>query len=256
MEGALRLADQANNALVAVSPVIAAAWSAAAPVDHVILNGIDLAAFAFRVRPADEPYLIWTGRIVPEKGLHLAIAAARLADMPLRIAGPIADAGYFHGEIEPQLGGVVRYLGHLRHAALIEHVAGARACLCTPLWDEPYGLVVAEALACGTPVAGFARGALPALLDAASGVLVPGGDVPALARAARAATTLSRAACRRRAAAIGDGATMIAAYDALYRALRRAPRPPVSAPPPGLLGVTCRRTLTALYETHDRLNAA
>jgi glycosyltransferase involved in cell wall biosynthesis len=256
MAGALRLADQANNALVAVSPVIAAAWSAAAPVRHVILNGIDLAAFAFRPHPAGAPYLIWTGRIVPEKGLHLAIAAARLADLPLRIAGPIADADYFEGEIAAQLGGAVHYLGHLKHADLIAHIAGAAACLCTPMWDEPYGLVVAEALACGTPVAGFARGALPALLDAGSGIRVAPGDVPALAAAARAALGLSRAACRRRAEQIGDGANMIGDYEALYAALLAAPRPLPTAPPPGLDAVTCRRALTALYKTRQPFEAA
>jgi glycosyltransferase involved in cell wall biosynthesis len=248
MAGALRLADQANNTLVAVSPVIAAAWSDAAPVDHVILNGIDLDAFAFRPRPAADPYLIWTGRIVPEKGLHLAIEAARLAGLPLRIAGPIADETYFARRIEGALGGEVRYVGHLTHADLVAHVAGAAACLCTPMWEEPYGLVVAEALACGTPVAGFARGALPALLDAGSGILVPAGDVPALAAAARAATALSRAACRRRAVEIGDRAAMITAYEALYGARLAAARPARGAAPTGLATVTCRRTLRALFD--------
>jgi len=256
MAGALRLADQANNALVAVSPVIAAAWSGAAAVRHVILNGIDLAAFTFRPQAAGTPYLVWSGRIVPEKGLHLAIEAARLANLPLRIAGPIADAGYFESRIRGQLGSAVHYLGHLHHADLIAHVAGARACLCTPMWDEPYGLVVAEALACGTPVAGFARGALPALLDANSGVLVAPGDVPALAAAARAAMALSRAACRRRAAAIGDAAAMIDNYEALYAALLAAPRPLPTAPPPGLDSVTNRRALTALYEAPPLVAAA
>jgi glycosyltransferase involved in cell wall biosynthesis len=256
MAGALHLTDQANNTLVAVSPVIAAAWSGASPVERVILNGIDLDAFSYRARPAADPYLIWTGRIVPEKGLHLAIEAARLAGLPLRIAGPIADEAYFRSAIEPQLGGPVRYLGHLKHAALVAPVAGAAACLCTPMWEEPYGLVVAEALACGTPVAGFARGALPALLDAGSGILVPAGDVSALAQAARAATGLSRAACRRRAEEIGDAAQMIAGYEALYAALLAAPRPALSAPPPGLESVTCRTSLRALYAQNERLEIA
>ena len=202
---------------VAVSEVVRGMWRSLLPVDAVIPNGIDLDRFRPRLEPAPERHAIWSGRLVPEKGAHLAIAAARLAGMPLRIAGPLSDPDYWRAEVAPMLGADVTYLGHLNHAALSRAVAAASVAVITPRWEEPYGLVVAEALACGTPVAGFSRGALPELTDAATGRLAPADDVRALARAIPAAATLSRADCRARAEAICDALAMVDAYEALYR---------------------------------------
>ena len=89
----------------------------------------------------------------------------------------------------------------------------------SPCWDEPYGLVVAEALACGTPIAGFARGALPELLDDSCGVLVAPGDVDALAGAIRAAAHLDRAAARRHAVRTCSVETMVDGYERIYHEL-------------------------------------
>jgi glycosyltransferase involved in cell wall biosynthesis len=128
-------------------------------------------------------------------------------------------------------------------------MAGASACLCTPIWEEPYGLVVAEALACGTPVAGFERGALPDLIDASSGILVEPENPQALAWAARKVQSLSRQDCRRRAGEIGDARRMIEAYEALYLRLcaantgRAAARPE----PAWYDGLRSRKLLRAYY---------
>ncbi|WP_458094381.1 glycosyltransferase [Roseomonas sp. WA12] len=203
---------------VAVSDVVVGMWQGVVRVDAVIPNGIDLDLFQPRLERTEAAHAIWFGRLVPEKGAHLAIAAARLAGMPLRIAGPMNDAAYWREEVAPALGGDVTYLGHLDHAALSRAVAAASVAVITPRWEEPYGLVVAEALACGTPVAGFARGALPELTDAATGRLAPADDVGALARAIRAAASLSRADCRARAEAICDARVMVGAYEELYTA--------------------------------------
>jgi len=219
LEGAMRLSDTAHHCYVAVSQMIRRAWQPINDVKRVIANGIDLDQFAFRATPELEPYGVWYGRIVPEKGLHLAIEAARAAGLPLRFAGPISDPEYFAASIRPHLGAAVVYLGHLPHAALAAVIAGARVFLCTPLWDEPYGLVVAESLSCGTPVAAFARGAIPELLDESSGVLAVPGDVGALADAALLAAGLSRLACRRRAESVCDSRAMIDAYERLYHSL-------------------------------------
>lgn len=201
---------------VAVSEAIRAMWSPIVAIDRVVANGIELDRFPYRAQADADPYLVWYGRIVPEKGTHLAIAAAREVGLPMRIAGPVSDPDYFATEVEPHLGATVRYVGHLDHEALSALIAGARAFLCTPRWDEPYGLVVAEALACGTPVAAFARGAIPSLLDDESGVLATPDDVASLAEATRRAMTLDRATCRARAEAICDADTMIDGYEALY----------------------------------------
>jgi glycosyltransferase involved in cell wall biosynthesis len=216
LESGLRLCAR-NNAVVAVSQSVAALWSHVTSTDAVIMNGIDLEKFAFRDRADPDGYLVWYGRIVPEKGLHLAIEAAHRIGLPLRIAGPILDEDYFRSVIAPALGRDAIHVGHLAHSELAQLVGGARACLCTPLWDEPYGLVVAEALACGVPVAAFARGAIPEILDASCGVLAVPDEVTSLAEAGLAALALDRRDCRRRAEEICDAERMVDSYEALYR---------------------------------------
>lgn len=233
LESGIRLCSADNHAFVAVSRSVAALWEHVAKAEEVILNGIDLGKFAFNPRPDPAGYLVWYGRIVPEKGLHFAIEAARRIGLPLRIAGPILDQDYYRSRIEPELGTGVVHVGHLAHSELARLVGGARAFLCTPLWDEPYGLVVAEALACGVPVAAFARGAIPEIVDASCGVLATPDDVASLAAAGLAALDLDRRACRSRAEHACDATRMVDGYEALYHrqiARRRDDaREPVSA---------------------------
>lgn len=216
LESGVRICSATNHSFVAVSRSVAGLWGHVAQSDQVILNGIDLENFGFSPQPDPEPYLVWYGRIVPEKGLHFAIEAARSIGMPLRIAGPILDQAYFDTRIKPHLGDLVVHVGHLDHRALAHLVGGARAFLCTPTWDEPYGLVVAEALACGVPVAAFARGAIPEILDESCGVLAAPDDIVSLAAAVRQAVRLSRHDCRRRAEQTCDARRMIESYEALY----------------------------------------
>jgi glycosyltransferase involved in cell wall biosynthesis len=217
LESGLRLCAARNNAVVAVSQSVAALWNHVTPTDAVILNGIDLGKFAFRDRADAPSYLVWYGRIVPEKGLHIAIQAARRIGLPLRIAGPILDEDYYKTSIAPALGTDAVHVGHLAHDTLAKLVGGARGFLCTPMWDEPYGLVVAEALACGVPVAAFARGAIPEILDARCGVLAVPDDVASLAEAGLAALALDRRDCRKRAETLCDAERMVDNYEALYR---------------------------------------
>jgi Glycosyltransferase len=238
LESGIRL-NRSRMHYVAVSDATARMWSHVVKTDEVIPNGIDLAHFPFRSVPECEPYLVWYGRIVPEKGLDFAIDAARRTGLPLRIAGPVSDPGYFKEKISPRLGEHAVYVGHLDHGALARLVGGAVAALCTPRWEEPYGLVVAEALACGTPVAAFRRGGVPALLDEHCGALAEPDNVDALAAAARIAATRHRAACRARAERHCNAQTMVDAYEALYRKLA-APQPalhPVERAPVAMASV-------------------
>ncbi|NML12318.1 glycosyltransferase family 4 protein [Sphingobium sp. AR-3-1] len=226
LESGIRLCAARNHSFVAVSRSVAALWNHVTHSDAVIWNGIDLQKFAFHPRPDVDPYLVWYGRIVPEKGLHLAIEAARQVGLPLRIAGPILDDDYYQTQIAPSLGEDVTHVGHLAHQQLARLVGGAAAFLCTPMWDEPYGLVVAEALACGVPVAAFARGAVPEILDATCGVLATPDDVASLAKAALSALALGRRACRTRAEQMCDADRMVDNYEALYlRQIDRAAAP-------------------------------
>ncbi len=229
LESGIRL-SRPGNRYVAVSAATASMWRHVAKVERIIPNGIDLAQFPFRDAPVPEPYLVWYGRIVPEKGLDLAIDAARLAGLQLRIAGPVSDRAFYDDAIRPRLGDDVIHVGHLDHDALAALVGGARAALCTPRWEEPYGLVVAEALACGTPVAAFRRGGVPDILDATCGVLADPDDISSLSSAVLRAVELERRSCRRRAETTCDAVCMVDAYERLYREIVRSP---FTAPVPG-----------------------
>lgn len=213
----VRIAGGKNLRLVAVSEAIRYEWAETALAKDVILNGVDLSRFSFHENPASSPYLVWYGRIVPEKGLHFAIDAARHLGMNLRFAGPMLDAAYFKQQIRPRLSKDIEYAGHLNHQELSGFIGGARAFLCTPCWEEPYGLVVAEALACGVPVAAFARGAIPTIMTSSSGALATPDDAYALADAAKLALTLDRRDCRRRAETFCDAEVMIDGYETVYR---------------------------------------
>ena len=210
-------ATSTRSKIVAVSDAVSRMWSDAVTVSAVIRNGIDLHRFAFHPEASREPYVVWSGRLVPEKGLPAAIAAARRAGFAIRIAGPVIDVGYYETAIAPLLGPGVHYVGHLSHGELATMIGGARAFVASPLWDEPYGLVVAEALACGTPVAAFCRGAMPEILDQACGAMASVDDIASLAGAIGEAVSLDRAACRRRAQMFCDAERMIDRYEAFYR---------------------------------------
>ncbi|SKB09042.1 glycosyltransferase family 4 protein [Aeromicrobium choanae] len=214
LESAMKYAA-ADSTFVAVSRFTARAWAHAVGT-VTIANGVDIE----RWRPgAGGGAAIWFGRLVPEKGAHLAIDAARAAGMPLDLAGPALDAEYFGAEIAPRLGGEIRYLGHLTHEQLRAAVGSARVAVVTPRWDEPYGLVAAEAMACGTPVAAFARGALPEFVDESVGALAVPDDVASLAAAIGEAAGRDREAVRRVAVERCSISAMVDRYEDLYRRL-------------------------------------
>lgn len=218
LESGVRIASGKHPRFIAVSNAIARQWSNVVEVQTTIPNGVDLSNFSYNEEPDDDPYLVWYGRIVPEKGLHLAIDAARLVGMKLKFAGPIADQDYFDHEVAHRLNEDTNYVGHLTHVELAKVISGARAFLCTPCWEEPFGLVVAESLACGVPVAAFARGAIPEILDAVSGALALPDDVGSLADAAVRAQKLRRIDCRRRAETVCDAEVMVDGYEAAFMA--------------------------------------
>jgi glycosyltransferase involved in cell wall biosynthesis len=201
---------------VAVSRHTAHAWQPQIPTAHVIANGVDPAVWRFGEGGGPA---IWFGRLVPEKGADLAIRAAQSAGVELELMGPIGDRAYYEHRIAPLLNDRTRYLGHLEHHQLAERLGRASVCLVTPRWDEPYGLVAAEALACGTPVCGFDRGALSEVLSERTAVLVPPDDVEALAAAIPVAARLSRIDARRRAVAHCSADVMVDSYVRLYHDL-------------------------------------
>lgn len=191
-------------------------WRPYLPQCAVVPNGIDLSKWTYSPRHTG-PYAFWYGRIHPDKGLPYAIRAAKLAGMPLKVAGRICDEAYYKKEIFPLLNDGVELLGHLSQTELNKLVGNASVCLITPIWEEPFGLVVAESLACGTPVAGFGVGALPALLTPETSRLVAPKDSASLAKAMREASRLDRDSCRALAEARFDVEHMVDAYQAIFR---------------------------------------
>jgi glycosyltransferase involved in cell wall biosynthesis len=216
MEQAVALPRGVRSDFAAVSAYTARQWEPIAGAVAVVPNGVDLEAW--QPGPGGE-YAVWTGRLVPEKGVATAITAARRAGLPLRIAGPIGDGSYYEDVVAPLLGDDVEYCGHLRQDDLNALVGGAAVALVTPAWEEPYGLVTAEALASGTPVAALARGGIPEIVDETCGRLVAPGDDDALARALLAAAALPRSAARRRAEQHCSHAVMVKRYVARYERL-------------------------------------
>lgn len=201
-----------HDATVSVSFDNAQRWHGIA--DRVIHNGVDLDRWS--MGSGGGGYAFWSGRIVPEKGAHLAVAAARRAGTPLLLAGPVFDHEYFEQTIEPFLSDDCRYVGHCGVDELASLLGAADVAVATPCWEEPFGLVVAEALACGTPVAAFRRGAMAELLDGDTGVCVDPDDVGALATAIGTASRLRRDRCRGRAEEDFSAQRMTARYERVY----------------------------------------
>ncbi|ORB52450.1 glycosyl transferase family 1 [Mycolicibacterium rhodesiae] len=214
LESALDITGGAGAEFVAVSQYTARQWRHVLADVTVVPNGVD--AQAWPLGPGGKA-LVWFGRITPEKAPHLAIEVAHRVGMPLVLAGPISDTLYFDVEIRSRLGGLVTYAGHLPIKQLRTLLGRSAAALVTPEWDEPYGLVVAEALSCGTPVVAFARGGIPEILDDRCGRLVPPADTAAMAAAIPEAIALSRNAVRQRAVEACSSAAMLNAYVGIYR---------------------------------------
>ena len=216
LESAVQL-DRGASSFAAVSRFTADSWAPA--VDAAcVLNGIDVAGWP--QGPGGDS-AVWSGRLVAEKAPHHAVLAARRAGVPIVLAGPILDRDYFRTEVDPLLGPGATYAGHLDQHDLAALVGSSSVAVVTPAWDEPYGLVAAEALSCGTPVAAYARGGLPEIVTGGTGRLAAPDDVDALARAIREAAALDRDSCRRHAVAELSLARMVDRYEDLYRDLVR-----------------------------------
>jgi glycosyltransferase involved in cell wall biosynthesis len=184
-----------------------------------IPNPIEMRAWDVRERKDD--YVLWVGRMTPEKGPQRAIAAARAANVPLVMAGVIQPGrqAFFDREVAPHIDGDrVRFLGEIGGSGKRALFAGARALLMPIRWDEPFGMVMVEALACGTPVISFREGAAVELVvDGHTGFLVD--DEATMASAIGRASDISPRACRRWVSEHCDADVVAAAYERTYRSV-------------------------------------
>jgi glycosyltransferase involved in cell wall biosynthesis len=195
--GAL-FAEYRDIALVSISddqrrPIPDANWRA------TVHHGLPRDAFTFRSESGR--YLVYLGRMSPEKRVDRAIAIARRSGVPLKIAAKIypEERHYFEETLHPQIqasGPLVEFVGEIGDRERDELLGGAAALLFPIEWPEPFGLVMIEALACGTPVIGWRRGSVPEVLeDGVTGYIVE--SVDEAVRAAEGIGRLSRATCRR-----------------------------------------------------------
>jgi glycosyltransferase involved in cell wall biosynthesis len=186
---------------------------------RIIPNPIDLRAWPLHERKGD--YLLWVGRMTREKGPHRAIAAARAVDVPLVLAGVIqpGQQAFFDREIAPHVDGKsVRFVGEVHGSVKRSLFANARGLLMPIRWDEPFGMVMVEALACGTPVIAFPEGAArEVVIDGRTGFLVD--DERAMADAIGQLQRIDPRDCRDWVRHHCDAHVVAAAYEDAYRSV-------------------------------------
>ena len=166
------------------------------PVPPVIVgNGFDPAAYTFSPHP--EAVLGWAGRIAPEKGLEDAAQVAQRLGLPLRVWGLREDEAYARAVEASVAPGTLQWRGFLPTAAFQSELGACQVFLNTPKWNEAFGNVLVEAMACGVPVAAYARGGPGELVcEGSNGALAPADDVAALEQAVKRAAQVPRTNCR------------------------------------------------------------
>lgn len=202
-----------------------ARWAATVP------NGVRPDRFPFRAAKGE--YAVFLGRMNPDKGPVWAIDAARAAGIPLVMAAKCredAEVQYFQDAVAPRLGGDVEWIGEVGGRQKLELLADAR-CLLFPIdWEEPFGLVMIEAMACGTPVVALRRGAVPEVVDHARTGWVC--DRPAeLPGALLRAHELDPLDCRAAVEERFSDAALAAGYERVYRRVATAGRRSVASRP-------------------------
>ena len=203
------------------TPIIAisrhqASTARGTPIAAVIHHGVDF--HRFPSGPGDGGYAVFLGRMCPEKGVDAAIRVARLAGVPLRIVAKMSEAAeqlYFDRKVKPLLGGDIEYVGELGGNDKLALV-GSATCLLNPIaWPEPFGMVMVEALACGTPVVATPMGAVPEIVDHGVTGFICSGE-KSLAKAVVAADSINREACRSAVAHRFSAERMVAKHVDLY----------------------------------------
>lgn len=198
------------------------------PIAAIIHHGLDLDAFPVGEGRGDDQgeYFLFLGRMVPEKGVRRAAVAAKRAGVRLLIAAKMQDPWeyqFFTEQVEPLLSDRIVFLGEVGPVERIRLLSGAKALLNPIRWDEPFGLVMIEALACGTPVLAFRQGSAPEIVDhGVTGFLSE--RTPELAEQIRLVPTLDRSQCRAAAEIRFATERMVGDHLELFERLIASPR--------------------------------
>jgi glycosyltransferase involved in cell wall biosynthesis len=182
-----------------------------------VYHGLPLTLHTYRKAPGE--YLAFLGRISPDKGIERAIEIARLSGMPLKIAAKIydEDRSYYERSIKPLLAGsdIAEFVGEVGGKEKDDFLGNARALLFPVEWAEPFGLVMIESLACGTPVIAWKRGAVPEIIeDGIHGFVVE--NIAEAVNAVNALEILNRKNCRRQFEKHFRSGQMASAYVQIY----------------------------------------
>jgi glycosyltransferase involved in cell wall biosynthesis len=217
VETAVRLSQKETLAFTGCSDHIAEQIRPLAPA-YTIYNGVPLDTYTFRSNVEEDAPLVFLGRIAPIKGTHTAVEVAQQSGRPLVIAGNVPDdqQDYFRDQIEPHLDGEhIRYVGPVDDEQKNELLGRAAAFLMPIEWEEPFGIVMAEAKACGTPVIGTRRGSVPEVVEhGTTGFICD--SVEEMVDAARRISTINRADCRSRCEEKFSQTAVVDAYERLY----------------------------------------
>jgi glycosyltransferase involved in cell wall biosynthesis len=193
---------------------------------HLVYNGVELGAHRLAEAANLDAPLVFLGRIEPIKGPHLAIEIARRTNSKLVIAGniPRAHQDFFNHQVRPFIDGDrIAYIGPVDDAQKSDLLGAARALLMPILWEEPFGIVMAEAMACGAPVLGLRRGAVPEVVeDGVTGFVRD--TVDELVDTVARLHEISRLACRQRVEALFSKSAVVDGYLAVYEAMLQARR--------------------------------
>ncbi|HEY9824537.1 MAG TPA: glycosyltransferase family 4 protein [Stenomitos sp.] len=183
-----------------------------------VYNGIDVAAHPFYPKPLSPPYLAFVGRMSPEKGPHHAIAIAKQAGLPLKMAGKIDEPirAFFESQVQPHIDGTqVEFLGEVSHGEKIQLLGQAIATLFPVTYEEPFGLVMVESMCTGTPVIGYALGSVPEVIcHGRTGFVCD--SYAAMPNQIEAIASLDRQACRQWVEDHFSVAHMTNGYEAAY----------------------------------------
>lgn len=163
---------------------------------QVIYNGIDLSHFKFNRKPKN--HFVWIARMNKHKGVENAIEAAEKLGAELLLAGRIdpTQTEYFESVIKPRLNEKIRYVGELTEEQLSDFYGPAKATLYPIEWEEPFGLVVAESMACGTPVIAYRRGSMPEIIEDKKTGFVIDSDMEKLIEAMKGIDSIDRSLVR------------------------------------------------------------